>query len=651
MPLHVAIENGASEGIVRMLFEAYPDAAKAVIGCRRELALHAALKGQASESIIRMLFDSHPIAVKKKTKMGRLPLHLAIEDGASEGVVRMLFDAYPDAIKEVIEEEDDLLPCRELALHVALKSRSSEPVIRLLFDAHPGAVEKKNASGMLPLHLAVVHGADEAITGMLLVAFPVALKKATSDGWLPLHLALEGHHGIVRTLFQAEPDAVKHKTDRGELPLHVAIEFKASEDIVRMLLEEFPGATKEKTTRSESPLHVALRRGVSETVVHMLLQSYPDAAKDAFDAFPATKRDAFGGLWASPGDLPLHTALKRGAPESILQALLSAHPMAAQAIDFHDKLPLQIALEQRVAQDTVDKIVNAYPDALKDIAGKGGAFECFQLAGNGMLCTAFVVAAHKSSFGYNVSSPSSLVAIASKYASFSDLSGLFTISDSECFFQNLAVAVNVLTSMVDAEKSEHDVSSYDCGDKDDADADASSYSGEWGFHGTEDSQSSKVEESEGDVSSYEGDDHDVGADDFLHSGGWGFDGAEDSEYSNEDDSVSKDSKCSTSVTFREIQENLQAYDRDKRRYVSIKAAAALRVLRASILWRDCLACMLARRTSKPAARLIFSFLCRVCTCGQCCVSHSQPASQFEEYGQIAPLVDFSIGAHVRPRRY
>merc|ERR1712232_525516 len=108
---------------------------------------------------------------------------------------------------------------------------------------------------------------------------------------------------------------------------------------------------KEKTTRSESPLHVALRCKAPETIVHMLLQAYPDAAKDTFDAYPLTARDAFGNLWADPGDLPLHMALKRGAPNSTLQALLQAHPGATQAADFDCKLPLQLAVEQQVALD------------------------------------------------------------------------------------------------------------------------------------------------------------------------------------------------------------------------------------------------------------------------------------------------------------
>lgn len=118
VPLHRAIES-RSEGAVRMLLKAAPDAAlvetcvSTELGSDEEcLALHVAA-AYGSETIVRLVLEAAPAAVRRSSRLGNLPLHFAASFN-SAGVVRMLLEAAPDSI--TAPAELDLRP-----LHLACR--------------------------------------------------------------------------------------------------------------------------------------------------------------------------------------------------------------------------------------------------------------------------------------------------------------------------------------------------------------------------------------------------------------------------------------------------------------------------------------------------------------------------------------------------
>jgi len=82
-----------------MLFKAYPEAAE-IQDNFGWLPLHYALQYQASNDVINMLFQAYPQSIEVKTKnSGRLPLHIALEQSSSEDVINMLLQSCLKAAK------------------------------------------------------------------------------------------------------------------------------------------------------------------------------------------------------------------------------------------------------------------------------------------------------------------------------------------------------------------------------------------------------------------------------------------------------------------------------------------------------------------------------------------------------------------------
>ncbi|KAL1496107.1 hypothetical protein AB1Y20_014732 [Prymnesium parvum] len=231
LPLHIAVDEGKSEGVVTALLAAFPEAVKEK-DKDGSLPLHIAIDKGASEGVVTALLAAFPEAVKEKDEDGRLPLRIAIDKGASEGVVTALLAAFPEAAKE--KGKDWSLP-----LHIAIDNRASEGVVTALLATFPEAVKEKDGDGRLPLRIAIDKGASEGVVTALLAAFPEAVKeKGKLDGRLPLRIAIGigASEGAVTALLAAFPEAVKEKDGRGGLPLHIAIDNRASEGVVTALL-------------------------------------------------------------------------------------------------------------------------------------------------------------------------------------------------------------------------------------------------------------------------------------------------------------------------------------------------------------------------------------------------------------------------------
>ena len=77
--------------------------------------------------------------------------------------------------------------------------------------------------------------------------------------------------------------------------------------------------------------------------------------------------------------LPLHEALRRGAPADLVYTLLELYPLAAEAEDTEGNLPLHLAMQYNAASDVVRIILQEYPQVM-EIPNERGQLplECVQ---------------------------------------------------------------------------------------------------------------------------------------------------------------------------------------------------------------------------------------------------------------------------------
>jgi hypothetical protein len=106
------------------------------------LSLFTAVQSDAALDVIKMIYEAYPEAIKVTNNDGDLlysSLHYALK---LTGIIRLVFEAYYEAAKE--KDEHGNMP-----LHIALCYHYSLVVIMMIFEAHRGAVEVHNNDGEL----------------------------------------------------------------------------------------------------------------------------------------------------------------------------------------------------------------------------------------------------------------------------------------------------------------------------------------------------------------------------------------------------------------------------------------------------------------------------------------------------------------------
>lgn len=141
-------------GATSILVDAYPQALAEARGWRRELPLHLALENGASPAIIRRLIEGYPEAiVTRRGHGGVLPLHIAASCGTSLEVVNWLLEACPASIQSRSAEG-------ELALHLALANKAPPEVVTALREAHPESIRAHEGNTKLLSSLMAKTGSE-----------------------------------------------------------------------------------------------------------------------------------------------------------------------------------------------------------------------------------------------------------------------------------------------------------------------------------------------------------------------------------------------------------------------------------------------------------------------------------------------------------
>ena len=210
------------------------------------LPLHYAAQYSKPEAMVRLLLDAYPDAAKEKDRNGKLPKDLAKTDAIKALLVAPLLAWVGDvqrkhgtakaAVKAGIDREEIVKSRIKKIEKVAMEDGK---VMAWLLATIPEYAKEKDGSGELPLHYAASNNKSEAVIKALLDAYPGAAKEKdkvrcgrgrrvlcpalslltcvccrVQDGRLPLHYAAYGNksEAVIKVLLDAYPDAAKAKT-------------------------------------------------------------------------------------------------------------------------------------------------------------------------------------------------------------------------------------------------------------------------------------------------------------------------------------------------------------------------------------------------------------------------------------------------------
>ncbi len=350
LPLHYACLFKASPDVIKMLFEAYPQAAKVQCRFGKTLPLHYACSCNESLEIIKIILDAYPNGAKVQNSKGDLPLHYACHYNASPDVIKMLLEANPQAA-EVQSEHG-------LPLHAACSSNASLDIIKIVFEAYPKAVEVKVETGHLPLHLLC-----KGTTG------------STDNLLKSLDLLLVAH------LDSIDVKDISGRTVSDYLKPHVIPEFLThctiisgfSTHLVKLLLHAEPESCRIQDSTGMVPLHHACASNAPhffDYVVALLDVGIEDSLKiqDNQGRTATQLATQVASITDENGRLPLHRLASRSNNLTVkaLNLLVDAYPESITLPDKFGMLPFHHAcLNEASSLEVLMFFINSFPESLE----------------------------------------------------------------------------------------------------------------------------------------------------------------------------------------------------------------------------------------------------------------------------------------------
>ncbi len=336
-----------TEGIIRLLLEYFPDAARSTGGDGWSPLHIACFNKSVTRGITKILIDAGPDSVRSVDNHGRVPLHwLCANEEANETTLEeiseLLIEKYPEAVRHACKRG-------ELPIHMAAIAKS--PVFcQVLIEGHPGSERMTNARGLLPFHNACWSNTADTVE-FLHKLYPDAIKHTKTNGLYPIHSAMrrtsdrnKSHHGVVEIVqYLLDCDSnVKFQKYRGMSLLQCACMLTrhpnyndsntivAALDVVKAIYDVHPEAIEgKKIEKSFQRYHKQVQAFINSELV------YARQAKDP-------------SLITTPDDnrrLPLHTALQNNVRLGSIKLLVKGNPHAVLSPDNSGALPLHIACE------------------------------------------------------------------------------------------------------------------------------------------------------------------------------------------------------------------------------------------------------------------------------------------------------------------
>jgi len=341
--------------LVKRILQLAPDTIKLRCSTDSPLPLHAAIEAQASYGVIKLLLNAYPEAARVQDAFLKLPLHLALKSKNNFSIIKILLEVYPEGVK--VEDNIGSLP-----LHYAVWS--SFDVVKLLLDTYPEGVKVRGKEGNLPLHNAARYYNAYDVVKLLLDAYPKGVKVRDKKGNLPLHNS--DAYDVVKLLLDAYPEGVEVRDKDGNLPLHNAARYSYAYDVVKLLLDAYPEGVEVRDKDGNLPLRMAIWSDANFNVIKLLIDAYPEGARVSWNP-PNRVHPKASHL---RGTLPLHLACmypmddEKFIDTNISLKLLEVYPEGAQVQDKHKNLPLHYAVKAQAIKTSL-KLLKLYPEGVK----------------------------------------------------------------------------------------------------------------------------------------------------------------------------------------------------------------------------------------------------------------------------------------------
>lgn len=267
-----------------------------------------------------------------------------------------------NAIAAAIEPQRPI-KWRTLPLHAAVLFRAPPKLLRALLKANPLAACHRDDRNMLPLHLAIKTGTSKATVRTLLEAYPQALDERDDQGLLPLDLAKTSTSPYRRAYLNACTEYYykwKRECDFDTNPTELYSYLMNGE-------WEEKSSSKNKDDSGGKDGKAKGKGGSGRDISKVLTTA--DAATWVSRREPRTEENGSGELrWRM---LPLHASILFQAPDSIIAAILKAHPEAARGADDSGMLPVHVALAKRCSETVLNALLRAYPQSMTARDGRG----------------------------------------------------------------------------------------------------------------------------------------------------------------------------------------------------------------------------------------------------------------------------------------
>jgi ankyrin repeat protein len=373
-----------TEGILRCLFEYFPDAAGATHSTG-VTPLHAICYNKnATRGMVQLVNDAYPESLRKANNDGGgTPLHMLcinkdIDDSTAVDILGLLLERCPGAAQLALTNGSGALP-----IHIAAAQGSKSPEFcRMLIEAYPGS-ERMAASGgahPLPFHCACRHGTVETVQ-YLLRLYPESINATNRDGTYPVQYAIKGldertNPAIAAEMVQFLVDChsnVALQKIYGRFPLDIVFAyacnnrnnasiFNAAVKILHLLYDAHPEVIEDKgITSNIDRRDIFIPREVLTFINTQL--TYARQAR-SYTVRQMKKRD-------ENGQVPLHRALRDNAPLGSIKLLVKRNPSAVLTPDNSDALPLHVAIQHYDATKVVDYLIRLDSGTLTAVDREG----------------------------------------------------------------------------------------------------------------------------------------------------------------------------------------------------------------------------------------------------------------------------------------
>ena len=347
-----SITSGASMAIIKNVLKFIHTKKKVNSRLYLSVIIHEAINIQDWD-LVKYIIETYPKALLLKDKSENLPMHLLCKSDAP-------FEAPFEVIKLAIENgmKDNVLGKkkragllevnkvneRPLQLIVARKVTFNWKLLRFMQDFKPKLITKKDIKDFKLLH----------------------------------KVAAGGRVAVAKMLLKLVPKAVAIQDENGDLPLHVVLRerpCKANRDMLKILLNY---SVKEQVGGAEGHYGLMVMNNNSKAPIdHVMLKCYHSDY-----GFGDHKRWIYLNILLSQApDTPvLHRALHvlvNGCP--LVRTIVERYPKSSSIRDESGKYPLQVALQKSKRESLVTAIVDAHPAALDDFEESSG-LPCFAFA-------------------------------------------------------------------------------------------------------------------------------------------------------------------------------------------------------------------------------------------------------------------------------